>query len=314
MSGLTPQAMAAFRQHHGVATSAMLQQGGLGRQARASFVGRGVLLRPFEHVYRIASAPDTLESRCVELCFAFPRGFITGPTAGKLTGLRQMPGSRPIHFGIAHGSNLGPIDGVVVRQSTRVAPIDVQLPRDDGIRIASPPRLAFDLGANLTLAAHASVVEQLLFEKRCTLASIVSTARRLLHPRRPGSFVVAATLESRVAGPPPESHPEVQLAAALRSAGIPIETQTTWLELPNGTRARIDLVVPGIRWGIEVDVHPSHLLLDGTTRDKRRDRQCHLIGWEVERVTLLDLRDLRGLVLELKAIYMRRLGEQTLVA
>jgi very-short-patch-repair endonuclease len=48
-------------------------------------------------------------------------------------------------------------------------------------------------------------------------------------------------------------------------------------------------------------------LLDGTTKDKRRDRQCHRIGWQIERVTEIDLLDLAGLVDELVALYQSRL-------
>ena len=65
--------------------------------------------------------------------------------------------------------------------------------------------------------------------------------------------------------------------------------------------------MPAARWGIEIDIHPDHLLLDGTAKDKRRDRQCHRIGWEIERVTEIDMLDLDGLVDELEALYTARL-------
>ena len=82
--------------------------------------------------------------------------------------------------------------------------------------------------------------------------------------------------------------------------------QVSDLVLPNGLRIRIDLAVPDVRWAIEIDVHPDHILLEGTTRDKRRDRQCHLIGWQIERVTEVDLIDLPALVDELVALYRAR--------
>ena len=53
-------------------------------------------------------------------------------------------------------------------------------------------------------------------------------------------------------------------------------------------------------------VHPDHLLLDGTTKDKRRDRKCHRIGWQIERVTEIDLLDVGGLVDELVELYEAR--------
>lgn len=314
MTGLTPHALAVLSAHHGVATTTMLRQAGVGRAAIVGLVERGVLVREHERVVRIASSPATLLSRCAGMCLAYPAAFVTGPTAGKLTGLRRMPRPDPIHLCVRHGSNVGPLVGVVLRQSTSIHPSDVQSRRPDGIRLASPPRLVFDLGADLTQADHASVVEQVLHEERCTFATMLITARRLLHPLRPGSTTVATTLESRVAGNAAESHDEVDLARALRSTGVPVEVGSTWLDLPNGGRAHLDLSVPALRWGIEVDVHPDHLLLEGTSRDKRRDRQCHLIGWQVERVTRLDLADLPGLCVELRALYLARVAERATAA
>ncbi|HEY0519618.1 MAG TPA: hypothetical protein VGC84_09010 [Ilumatobacteraceae bacterium] len=106
--------------------------------------------------------------------------------------------------------------------------------------------------------------------------------------------------------PAAESHPEVLVGDALRARSVPVVPQLADLVLPNGTRIRIDLAVPAVKWAIEIDVHPDHLFLEGTTRDKRRDRQCHLIGWQVERVTDLDLLDLANLIDELVDLYRVR--------
>ena len=114
------------------------------------------------------------------------------------------------------------------------------------------------------------------------------------------------TLLNRGGRPSAESHPEVVLGEALRARGIPIRPQFRDLDLADGSRVRLDMAVPEFRWGIEIDIHPDHLLLDGTTKDKRRDRKCHLIGWQVERVTEIDFLDLDGLVDELVALYAAR--------
>lgn len=310
MAGLTPQALEVMKSHHGVATRTMMRAAGVGVDAQRRLVARGVLIEVGDRVVQIASSPDSLEARCTALCLSFPSSFITGPTAGRLLGLRRMPAAEPVHLGVRHGSNIGPLDGVVLRQSTNLHPSDIQQRRSDGIALASAPRLAFDLGADLGALDHASVVEQLLYEKRCTFATIVHTARRLIHPNRPGSVVVAQTLENRGQRAPAESHPEVVLGEALRARGVPVQPQTTWLALPNGSRIRIDLSVAAIRWAIEIDVHPDHLFLEGTTKDKARDRQCHLLGWQVERVTALDLTDLPGTADELKLLYLARAQSQ----
>lgn len=305
MTDLDSEVMAVFRMHHGVASGPMLTHAGLGRNARRRLVDAAVLEPVHKRVYRIASAPATLESRCAALCMAHPRVFVTGPSAGRLTGLRRMGPDSRIHLAVPHGCNLGPIPGVVLRQTTVVDPEHVQT-RRDGIRLASPPRLAFDLAADLCSSDHASVVEQILAEQRCTLGTLVRAGRRLARPGRRGSRRFLRTLADRVDGGALESHPEVLVADGLRRRGIPVVAQHDDLVLPSGARIRLDLAVPEIRWGIEVDVHPDHLLLAGTTDDKRRHRQCHLIRWQVDRVTTLDLLDLEGTCDELALIYDAR--------
>jgi hypothetical protein len=306
MSDLTPRALAILRSQHGHASRAQLDKVGVRRRARHRLIESGLLVPVYKSVVRIASAPVTLEGRCVALCLAHPTGFITGPTAGKLLGLRRMRKAQPIHFSVPHGVHLEPSPNVILHQTTSIRPFDVRQ-RRDGIRIASPARLAFDLAATLSPADHASVIEQLLHERQCSMAELAAAARRLCHPRRRGSLRFFRSLIERGDRPAAESHPEIVLADALRARDVPVVPQHPDLRLPNGTSIRIDLAVPAVRWAVEIDVHPDHLLLEGTVRDKRRDRQCHLIGWQVERVTEVDLLDFPGLVDELVALYQARI-------
>lgn len=305
MFDLTANAMKLFGRFHGNATGPMLSQAGIGRNSRRRLIENGILEVVHHRVYRIASAPLSLESRCAALCLAYRGSFITGPTGGQLLGLRRMGRDGTVHISVPHGRNIGPLEGVKLRQTTVVEPWHVHH-RDDGISIASPARLAFDLAADLTAIDHASVVEQLLHDRSCSVAALGAIGRRLVHPGRPGSAMFVATMANRITGGALESHPEVMLATALRERGIPVVAQVDWLRLPNGKRIRIDLAVPDIRWGIEVDAHGDHFLLEGGTRDRRRDRQCHLIGWQVERVTPIDLADLGFLCDELMALYEAR--------
>jgi hypothetical protein len=304
MIDLTQEAFALLRRQHGHVSVAQLTDAGVGRNARRRLVEGQELVAVHRSVLRISSAPLTFESRCVALCLAHPSGFITGPSEGRLLGLRRMPATESIHFSVPHGLHLLD-EGVVLRQSRKVTSLDRRR-LNSGIVVASGPRLAFDLARDLSPLDHASVVEQLIQRRKCTMSSLGAVARRLCHPTRPGSERFARTLIARGDRPASESHPELVLADALRAKGVPIQPQFRHLDLPDGSSVRLDLAVPAVRWGIEIDVHPDHLLLDGTTRDKRRDRQCHRIGWQIERVTEIDLLDLEGLVDELFALYLAR--------
>ena len=307
MPDLTAPAMALFRRYHGHATAAMLTEASVGRLRRARLVDDGVLTVVHERVFRIASAPDTTEARCAALCLAYPAGFITGPTAGRLFNLRRMGRPADIDFQVPHGSNIGPIDGVRLRQTTRIAAADTMI-RTDGIRTASPARLGFDLAADLPPHDLASAIEQLIHDRRCSAGQLAAVGRRLCHPRRPGSFAFERALLARLPGGPLESDPEVVVGAVLRERGIPVEAQVRLLALPDGTNIRLDFAIPELRWGIEVDVHPTHFTAIGGSSDRRRDRQCHLIGWQVERLTGFDLLDLDALGAELEGLYRARLA------
>ena len=307
-ASLTAAAMQSLLDHHGMITTSQLRSNGVARRARDRLVAAGILEHAYKSVYRITSAPLTLQARCVALSLAHPSGFVTGPTGGKIRGLRRMPATADIHFSIPHTLGLAPIEGVALRRSSRVERGDVQR-RADGINIASPWRLAFDLASDLDEMDHASVIEQILHDRHCGVGALIVVGRRLAHPTRPGSRRYLSTMASRVPGGALESHPEVVVAKMLQERGVPVVAQTTWLQLPNGKQARIDISAPDVCWGVEVDAHPDHLLLQGTTADKRRDRQAHLIGWQIERVTTLDMLDMDAMIDELVALYTLRCTE-----
>ena len=304
MPYLPEEAMESFRTHHGMSTGPMLATAGLSRRARAAAVEAGTLEVLHERVFHITSSPVTLEARCVALCLSYPRGFVTGPTGGKLVGLRRMPRSDDVHFCTPHGANIGPLPAVHLRQSTKIEAAHV-VKRADGVRLASGARLAFDLAADLSAIDHRSVVEQLLNDGKCTMATLGRMGATMIHPARPGSARFVATLLGR-SGRALDSHPEVLVAERLRARGVPVVAQFEPLTDAGGRKIRLDLAVPAAKWGIEIDVHPDHLLLDGTTRDKRRDRECHRVGWQIERVTGLDLIDLDGICDELAELYHAR--------
>lgn len=301
----TDDAMSVFRRHHGMATARLLTAAGMSRRSREAAVADGLLEMLYERVFRITSAPLTLESRCAALCLAYPRGFVTGPTCGKLEKVRRMPNDPFVHFSVPHGLHIGPFPDVKLRQTTKVESSHVVL-RSDGIRIASPARLAFDLAQDLSSVDHRSVVEQLRKEGKVSMQSLGRIGKQLVHPARPGSARFVATLESLLPGGPAESHPEVLIGDGLQRRGVPVERQVRYLELGNGRRIRLDLAVPDVRWAVEVDVHPDHLQLFGTAKDKQRDRWCHRVDWQVDRVTELDMYDVDCICDELAENYRLR--------
>ncbi len=305
MSDLPVVTLEWLADHHGVISRRALRAHGVGDATIARLIEAGVLRRVAKSVYVIASAPSTLEQRCAIVSTAHPRGFVTGPTAGKLAGLRRMPFQSPVHFTVRHGAHLDDVPGVEWRQTRAILPSD-RFVRDDGIALVSWPRLAFDLAADLRQLDHISVVNQLLDTGRVSIEVLQATDRRLGRPARPGSGVFRRTLEAIAGRLPNQSHPEVLLADALRRRGVPVEHQVEFVRPSDGRQLHVDLAVPAARWGIELDIHPEHRSLEGHAEDARRRRQLHHSNWQVEVVAEHDLADIEALADELAALYRLR--------
>lgn len=306
MSEFSAMTLALLQRQVGHLTTKQLSAGGIGRTARQRLVDNGVLQRPFKSVYRVATTRPTFEQRLIALCLAHPSGFITGPTAGGYLGLRRMPRSSQIHFCIRHDARIEIPRDVRVRQSTRVGPLDVRT-LENGIRIPTWPRLLFDLAADLNKTNLTSVIDQAIRAGDTSMAELGAISVRLFHPTRRGSELFQRTLLERGSRKPVDSHPELLVMEGLLARGIPVEPQDE-LRLPNGKRIRIDLAVPAVRWAVEIDVHPEHEFPRGIVSDKQRDRQLHLIDWQVDRVTEEDLLDLNKILDELAALYRARLA------
>jgi hypothetical protein len=301
---LTPAAAGWLSTHQAVATTAELRTCGLGRKALDRLCTMGVLVRVSRGLFALATATPTLAHRSRVLCGLYPSGFITGPTLGMIEGIRRMPPVAALHFSVLHGLRIDHIDGVLFRQTTKLCPDD-RRQRDDGIIVASWPRFAFDIGADLTPIDHRSVIHQLLDKGRVTPEDLVLIGERLCHPARRGTTTWRLSMAEIGLGVH-DSHPEVVLGDALLCLGVPIEPQVE-VKRSDGITVHLDLAVPAARWGVELDIHPEHRSVDGHGRDTRRVRSLHVVDWQIEPVSELDMRDVGSLAAELASLYRDRL-------
>ena len=80
---------------------------------------------------------------------------------------------------------------------------------------------------------------------------------------------------------------------ALRALNVPVDAQVPVIRAGDGVTIHLDLGVPAVRWGIELDIHPEHRSVDGHQRDARRVRGLHDSDWQIEPVSELDMADRR---------------------
>jgi hypothetical protein len=291
MSGLTAAAADLAQRVYGVVSNDELEGCGVTRRQRERLVAQGLLLVLYRGVYRLRSAPETFEGRCRAICLAAPGAVITGRAAGRLWGLRLMGRVDIIEVRAPHYCNLLSDPRVRIRRCNIMETVDIVV-RADGIRVVSPPRLAFDLAAILSPRDLESVVEQIIDRRWCSILMMYDMGRRLYHPARPGAIQFARVMASRPAWlKPVDSNLEMILYDALRAAGVRGMTRQHKITMPGGWDIHADVAVPTLRWAIPIDHVTWHGGRINAQRDKQNDRQAGMIGWRVDRVTDEDINE-----------------------
>lgn len=272
---------------HGIVTCEQLLADGFTANSIRRLVTSGTLLRYHDGVYRVATSPDTFASRCSAACAADPSAIVTGPAAARLWSFRHVfRVERPILL-VEHDRT--PVTrGVLLRRTNVLEPEDF-LVRDDGIRVASPPRAWFDCARDMDDDRFEALTEWVL-DKHATVPALWRVRRRLVGRGRPGLARVNRVLSRRAAWQRPAgSGLELRVLRALESRGIKGIVRQHPLRLPDGVVIHPDGAIPALRWAVEVDHVTWHGGRLDAQRDKGRDRKARRIGWQVDRVTDVEL-------------------------
>ena len=303
MARLSPSAHALLARQHGVASTQQLLDSGLSRRQLQRLQQQGGLELVLRGAYRTPSAQITELSQCAAVCSARPDLAVAGPTAGRLWGFRRLPPDHRIHVIASRASNPAIARWVVPYRTDARHEHDI-VERDDGIRITSRARTAFDLARWLGADDLLSVIEQAAHDGRMSDDEFLAVAADWLSPRRPWARAFLQVLDRRLPGGPAESHPEVRVADALGHAGVRGLVRQHRVHLPDHGDVRFDLAIPELRWAIEVDLHPRHRETLGIASDTRRDRAASTSGWTTSRITKTQYDDrFNETIAELAAIH-----------
>lgn len=289
MPHLTHELAVQVATRHGVVTVEQLLADGLKPNRIRTMVTAGQLIRCHNGVYRVATAPDTFEARCSAACAADPSVIVTGPAAARLWDFRHV--WRPDDPIVMVEHDRTPLStGVLLRRTNVLEAEDVTV-RPDGIRVASPPRAWFDCARDLDDERFERLTEWVI-DRHSTIPTLWRTRRRLNHRGRPGLARVNRVLSRRLTWQKPaDSGIELRVLAALERAGVGTIVRQLPLRLPDGVLIHADGALPDIRWAVEVDHVTWHGGRLDAQRDKVRDRKLRRIGWQVDRVTDVEVRD-----------------------
>jgi very-short-patch-repair endonuclease len=304
MATISPSLARAVAQRHGIVTHDQLTADGITSNALRWQLDQGVLLTVHRGVYRIATSPDTFESRCTAACLASSVAIVTGVAAARLWGFRHVWRPEVPHILVGHDCT--PItSGVVLRRSNVIDATDA-VARTDGITVASPPRTWFDCARDVDDERFERLTEWVL-DNHATLATLWRTTRRLQSKGRPGLARVNRVMSRRSDWQKPAgSGLELRVLRALEDRGIELVRQYA-LTLPGGQIIHPDGVDVEIKWALEVDHASWHAGRQESQRDKVRDRGLRRIGWQTDRVTDHELDDdFAGTIDELVEIHRHR--------
>jgi hypothetical protein len=280
---LNEQAHLLFATQHGIASVEQLRDAGLGARQLKRLEAAGAIVRIHNGAYRSPSVALTELSRCAAVCLARPEVVISGPTAGRLWGLRRLPPDRRVHVLAPPASHPCVARWVVPYRTNAFHDRDV-IRRSDGIRVTSRARTALDLTRWLDPDDLISVIEQVMHDGRLAETDLLEVVADWISPGRPWARRFVRQLDRRLPGAAAESHPEVRVANALTRVGVVGLVRQFEIDLPGYGHARFDLAIPELRWAIEVDVHPRHLETGGVLADRRRDTAARSVGWDTSRI------------------------------
>ena len=294
MTHLTEAAHVAFARQHGVASVQQLLDSGLTARHVERLEQVGAIELVLRGVYRSKSVHLDELGRCAALCLMRHDLAIAGPTAGRLWNFRRLPRDRRIHVLVPPASQPSIASWVKSYRTAAVHDTDI-VERQDGIRLTSRARTAFDLARHLHPDDLLSVMEQAMHDGGIDDDALRRVAIDWLSPRRPWARRFLLQLDRRVTGGAAESHPEVMVAQALTDAGVRGLVRQYELTIPGYGPARFDLALPKVRWAIEIDIHPVHDETIGRLRDRRRDAAAIDAGWTTSRLVRQTYdRDLAG--------------------
>lgn len=288
MTQLTRGALDWMHGHEGAITLAALEAAGINRYQCRRLVDQHVLERIVDGVYVLGGSPTTELTRNVAVCLARPSLVISGPSAGRVHGIRKSPRDRLVH--VTAPPQAQPLSvpwAKVFRTSTLHQHEVVTL--SNGLRVTDPSRSAVDLTRFVSPVELLSVIESVQSLRLGTVATMTQSAQALVDEGVRWARRFLDVIARRRDGAARESEWERVVYDALveRLVG-PLVCQHR-KSLPGRGLVRFDFCAVDVRWVLEVDVHPEHRTLEGQGGDHRRDRASRRDGWVVERIGEFEL-------------------------
>ncbi len=298
-----------FATHHWVASRRQLTELKVSTAALEHARRRGLVVGVARGVVAVAGVELTWEGKAlVAQLTAGREAFVSGPSAGVVHGLRNMPRQR-IEISIHERRHATlPSWGRLLRTSWIVENRDV-VERDDGLRVATPLRTLFGLAGQFNQFRFERAAEDVWHRQ---LASPADAAEYLAMIRRSGRTGVRRFNEwlERVTARqrPAQSGLELDFVALIARVGLPTPQRQHPVVLANGVTIHLDLAWPEAFLAVE----PGHSWWHGgdlgQRADQGRQRACDEVGWRVIPYDESGVEDPVATARQIRAIYRKRVA------
>lgn len=267
---------------HSLVTSRQLQAAGLTDRQIEYRVERRRLLPVHRGVYGIAGVRPTFEQAVMAACLA-TGGVASHRCAAALFKLRGFDRRKVIEITV-EGRRAPKLDGVVPHTTKRLERVKIGV-----IPVTTPAQTLLDIASAEPRLAEGALNDAL----RRELVRLSGLVRFLQVGGRPGEPRLRKLVEEQVKGKKPtESWLEDRIVEFLGAHGLPEPDHQFRLRLPSGRRIRFDFAYPPpLTLAIEADGRLWHSTPADVARDRERDELARLLGWEVVRITWLDLQE-----------------------
>lgn len=256
--------MRALSRGDGLVSASWVSHGALSRA-----VGSGRLVRVLPGIYRAAEVEPSLHLRARALALYDPRAVVVGRAA---VALSWYPGFRADILDAAREG-----DSVRARgfRWTRTPVPPHHVTRAGGLVVADPAHAIIDLLPE----TGGELIDRALRLRVTTLEDLRRTLDET--PCRPGNPVRRRWLDD--SRDRPWSEAERELHRIVRVLDLPWRYETN-LRVETGTGAFfIDLALPELRLGFEVDGYAFHGDPDSFEEDRWRDAELSLVRWQINR-------------------------------
>lgn len=234
------------------------------------------------------------------------RGFLSSWTAGRLAGLRRMPGT-DIHYTVPPSFRRDQPHGVHLDRSFWFHPVRDRVTRPDGLVVAAPPRLLWGLAADLRPRTFERAAEDAWHRGLCDPTELAVYLEEHRCRGKAGVSTIERWIErSAEQHSPAQSGFEQDVIDALASVGLPPVVRQHPVRLRSGEFVHLDIAWPAARLAVEPDDSWFHGGDERQHRDHQRDLACAAVGWHVIRVDERFRHDLGTVARSVADTYLRR--------